>query len=94
MGYYEENVLYKDSFTEAISAAPPLERSEKNEQQTIPISSAGMFEMAKRYDFVKGKFADAFFKTMGPADGVKFKRFREKAQMLGERFLVELEDDD
>lgn len=93
MGYYEENVLPEDSFSKAICSIEKLEKPRRSEEHSIPISPFGMYEMTKRYDIVKGRLADGFFDALGPADGKKYQRFKEKIRLLRERIMFELEDD-
>jgi hypothetical protein len=94
MGYYEENVLYKDSFSKAICSIERLEKPERGETHSIPLSPFGMFEMAKRYDIIKGRLANELFHALGPDDGKKFKRFKQKIQLLRERIKFELADEE
>jgi hypothetical protein len=97
MGYYEDNVLYEDSFSKAICSIESLTKPDADEEfsspeeHSLPISPFGMFEMANKFDIVKSKLADDLFNELGPSDGKKFKRFREKMQLLRERNMFELE---
>jgi hypothetical protein len=91
MGYQEENELHEDSFSKAICSIKTLARSEKSketsphEEYSIPPVPFGMFEMAKKYDIVKGRLAGGFFEALGPPDGRKFKRLKERIQLLQDK---------
>lgn len=92
MGYLEENKLHEDSFSKAICKVRNLDIPEKRRESTtmrkkysIPTSPFGMFEMAMKYDIVKGKLADGFFEDMGPSGGKRFQRFKKEMQALRRR---------
>jgi len=90
MAYYEDNVLYKNSFAISIGSVSTKKKRKKDNKRTIPITSHGMFDMPGAYDVINGELADELFEHM---KGHRLKRFHERCQLLRERYKIEFSED-
>ncbi len=87
MGYYEENILYKDRFFSTLAKKKKLQklRSRRPEPVLQPMS---MYETLPGHDIIED---NDLFDALGDFDGVEFQTYLNSMRLFGEKIRNELE---
>ncbi len=90
MGFYEETVLYPESFAKAVTD-PERAKMPRRQKYTSSISPRGMFETEQDSDIFNGKKADGFFELMNDEEEMDI--FIRKIELFRQQSLAELEEE-
>lgn len=88
MGYYEENVLYKDEFFKKLTSQKSIRHAKKKKKARYKnIEPMGMYETLPGYELIE---AQHFFQSLGSYESQEFKSFIEKLRLLEEKIRMEI----
>jgi len=88
MGYYEENVLYKDPFFQHWMKHKTLQKLKKRQREII-LGAYGMYETPPGHDIIEN---EGFVEAFGPIDGERFKTYLDSMNLFGESIRLELKE--
>lgn len=88
MGYYEENVLYKDRFFKTLTSGKSFQRSKKKKiVRRKSIDAMGMYKTLPGHELIE---AENFFQSVGNFKSQEFQSFLEKLRLFEEKIRMEL----
>lgn len=88
MGYYEENILYKDPFFQHWMKHKTLQKLKSRRPEPI-LEPMGMYETLPGHDIIED---ESFVESFGPVDGNRFKIYLKSMRLFGEGIRLELKE--
>lgn len=89
MGYYEENILYKNKFFSKLIENKSVQKLKTKRPEPI-LEPMGIYETLPGHDIIED---DSFFGAFGAFESEQFQTYLKNMRLFSEKIRLELEEE-